>query len=718
MSIKFDGTLTAASKGNWDSEANIGDGVYSNATPLKGSQYYISLPHVASEVAYLSEDITGKGFESHSGRWRVRAAEYTAGVSSGKVFIMNRCYIGAAEHMTIGLNSVTGGRFDELLYKYRTAGGLQSVTLDISSLITLVDGNSYEFSYHYKAESHEGSDGIFRIWIEDIDGAQGKVQVLNLTNLAIPSSNELLQLRFGVVTNFTDTYTIDVGCAEYSTNGVYDTSAATYWIDSANGAETNDGTESNPWKYADQANNSAKAGDTVKLAARTATTPHRLIDMGQIDIVQAGTVNNDITVDLNSNYLTATVDYSGTESFIWFPSPATSGEYYLLSNTVAHDPQRIYVCTNTAWDSLGMAAMDNNSIRVAGTVGSLSAGEYDYGDNDSLGYDTVYYKPKANETDLSILHFEVPSRLTANDDIILLDTVYQHIKNGTIFGAIGSSILDSNTSIGSVIDNVVSTESWGKGIVIKDSTAYKCTGSWTRKSGETGIHCASGAGSIIGCIAHNNDNDGISFNNGTGLCLGNTSYHNGYEAAGDNSGIEATGTSNAVTICYNTCVGNYGAGILWNQGDITAVTIKNNICAFNDSHGISGAANAQNTNAEVTSAFTYNAAYGNDNNAFYYADPPVEHDGGSTAITPANTVTTDPLFVSASTDNTFSTSGNRIGEDYRLKSGSPCTDTDDVPVTVIVDYFWSGTTLPAPTLQDGCAKSRRGSMGAYRHIAE
>jgi polygalacturonase len=77
---------------------------------------------------------------------------------------------------------------------------------------------------------------------------------------------------------------------------------------------------------------------------------------------------------------------SGNNIYTWVESPATAGEYYLTltsGKTPTSEPEL------TIADKPEAVLIDSVS-RSEGTVGSLADNEWDWGDNDSLGYNTIY----------------------------------------------------------------------------------------------------------------------------------------------------------------------------------------------------------------------------------------------------------------------------------------------------------------------------------------
>lgn len=71
-----------------------------------------------------------------------------------------------------------------------------------------------------------------------------------------------------------------------------------------------------------------------------------------------------------------------TAAYVWTASGSGTNEYYLRAAGPANpgfvaQPSAVYI---------------NGSSATEGTVGSLTAGQWDYGDNDTLGYSTIYVR--------------------------------------------------------------------------------------------------------------------------------------------------------------------------------------------------------------------------------------------------------------------------------------------------------------------------------------
>jgi hypothetical protein len=81
---------------------------------------------------------------------------------------------------------------------------------------------------------------------------------------------------------------------------------------------------------------------------------------------------------------------AGTNPYKWTQSPAATNEYY-LELLAGGDPdfdEPLFLYENVT-GAVGVRIVEP---MVAGTVGSLAVGEWDYGDNDTLGYDTIYVR--------------------------------------------------------------------------------------------------------------------------------------------------------------------------------------------------------------------------------------------------------------------------------------------------------------------------------------
>lgn len=120
-------------------------------------------------------------------------------------------------------------------------------------------------------------------------------------------------------------------------------------------------------------------------------------------------------------------------NYSWTASGSGTNEYYLRTSGDA-DP--------------GFAAapgqvLINGSVATEGTVGSLTAGQWDYGDNDTLGYSTIYVRlADGSDPDSADLdHVQFKQRPYATDNVT--------IPAGA--GAISSNLDQSAVAIGSFV---------------------------------------------------------------------------------------------------------------------------------------------------------------------------------------------------------------------------------------------------------------------------
>lgn len=116
------------------------------------------------------------------------------------------------------------------------------------------------------------------------------------------------------------------------------------------------------------------------------------------------------------------------DTYRWTESPAQSGEYYLeLSgggDPSLVEPAYVQELVNDVVTSL-----------TAGTVGSLAAGEWDWGNNDSLGFNTIYVKlnagadPDTLDAD-AVTYSDVPK---AGDSVYIPADASQPMTSGLDF---------------------------------------------------------------------------------------------------------------------------------------------------------------------------------------------------------------------------------------------------------------------------------------------
>ncbi len=107
-------------------------------------------------------------------------------------------------------------------------------------------------------------------------------------------------------------------------------------------------------------------------------------------------------------------DSAVNTAYAWTVSGSGTNEYYLRTSAPA-DP-------SVTDPTTGGTVSEGDDEMTNGTVGSLSAGEWDYGDNDSLGYSTVYVRLTSGSADpdaRSDHHVKIHYIPKTNDDIIV-----------------------------------------------------------------------------------------------------------------------------------------------------------------------------------------------------------------------------------------------------------------------------------------------------------
>ena len=120
-------------------------------------------------------------------------------------------------------------------------------------------------------------------------------------------------------------------------------------------------------------------------AAQTLGTKTLTQDGSNRPVYDAADVDFGAAVTISARYLVLHSDGSTfsirNTRWAWTVSGSGTGEYYLRTSGSANP------------DLPEPTAVNQNSVAMTpGTVGSLAASEWDYGDNDSLGYSTIYVR--------------------------------------------------------------------------------------------------------------------------------------------------------------------------------------------------------------------------------------------------------------------------------------------------------------------------------------
>lgn len=88
------------------------------------------------------------------------------------------------------------------------------------------------------------------------------------------------------------------------------------------------------------------------------------------------------------------MDFTHSSGFQWTASGSGTNEYYLQRNGGGNPTLSLY------WENDSNSpvnVIENGTDMTAGTAGSLAAGEWDWADNDTLGYSTVYVRLSTND---------------------------------------------------------------------------------------------------------------------------------------------------------------------------------------------------------------------------------------------------------------------------------------------------------------------------------
>lgn len=160
------------------------------------------------------------------------------------------------------------------------------------------------------------------------------------------------------------------------------------------------------------------------------------------------------TTGTDINVLVGPVNLTDGVTYQWTISGSGTNEFYLQAFG-GGDPSV----------STPLAVVENNSLMTEGTVGTLAAGEYDYGDNDTLGYSTIYVRLTDNvDPDSKASGYMV---YTESDTLLTADVGRQFINQTT--GETGRASLTEITNGGlGIVDivedftdtNIIAANSW------------------------------------------------------------------------------------------------------------------------------------------------------------------------------------------------------------------------------------------------------------------
>jgi hypothetical protein len=284
------------------------------------------------------------------------------------------------------------------------------------------------------------------------------------------------------------------------------------------------------------------------------TKTTKVLDLDYTDSNNSGGANDETWDDLASSN---NWSMDGTHETDWDYNNSPVGG---ATDPVLSDPKQVF--------------MDSTRL-TPGTVGSLADHEWDYGDNDALGFNTTYIRDNTGDPDIFGVMIEASQRsncvnVNGKTDLVFDSLIVRHCNSDTNSGMFfygGAS---------ATITNSVVHGHYGRGITYVDAAV---------ESGPFVIGGASGSGNLVydlggtGIWMANNAKDVvISWNEVYDFgVLAETSNHN------TTAGIDAqTSTVDNVLIEYNT-VHDGGNGVatesgvgIWSDDHATNITIRYN----------------------------------------------------------------------------------------------------------------------------------------------
>ncbi len=480
--------------------------------------------------------------------------------------------------------------------------------------------------------------------------------------------------------------------------------ANTYYVDNVSGLDINDGLSSGTaWKTLSKSTSIASAGDTVNVINNGATNPFHERLAPQRD----GTSGSHIRFigTGGSPYILGTIDYSHSVStgWIWKPS-AVSGEYYLTKNNLNPSITQARILATSIESSWTSSGVDALSYRSTGTIGSLSAGQWNWGNNDSLGYNTIYYKLAAEESDITTIHIEGGEDSAQHSSPILVAWQYIDIENFKVRYTNHAGILNQTKANYNTYTNVDSSYTGRAGISNGIYTNMTVTNSRFDHNGMLSTVRA--------------DYAGIQLSGTTNCTITNNIISNG----NNDSGINVKASSNNNYIAKNIIFNNAQHGI-----DISTTSLNNNLynnTLYNNAEqGINVETNSSgnviknNIMAEnqvyQLSVFDVGSTAGLilDNNLLYFHSPATNMIRFVGSFYSMNTFST---YKSDKGQDTNSLAGNPTFlngsgaynqvEDFKLSRPSIGINSG-ASVGILSDYL--GTTVPQAGVSD---------IGAYEYI--
>lgn len=352
----------------------------------------------------------------------------------------------------------------------------------------------------------------------------------------------------------------------------------------------------------------------------------------------------------------------------------------------------------TDWNTNGVDSLVN---RNTGTIGSLGEGQWNWGNNDSLGYSTIYYRLASGQTDITTVHIEGGEDSAQRRNPILVSWSYIYIKNFKVLFSNHSGVLNQTASNYNTYDNIDSSYTGRSGLSIGIFNHLTVTNSRFDHNGllligdTTGIQLSG----TTYCTIKNNIVSNGAADSGINVKTGsdNNTIENNIIFNNLQHGIDISATS-IDNIVYNNTIYNNGSAGINIEAASTGNLIKNNIMANNQGYQLSvtdtsttGLVSNYNSfyfTNQATTIIRYISNYYSSNSFSTYQ---------SASGQDANSYITNPDF--RNTSGTFSLVG-----DFRLLRTSPLINVG-ASVGITTDY--ANTAVPQSVVPD---------IGAYEYI--
>lgn len=653
MSLIFEEDLSGGNAGNFDVEV-IGDGI-----SYAGGEAAITVP-VVDQDTYIQCDSAIPDSTPHIHvKFDCKLDDLTLASTNRGIGFFS-IYDATQQVIWMELKDADlDGDVDSVRLQYQRNGTNYSEIFPIS----IVDNTYSTFEVFFQEQYSTNDSGRFRLKIDD-------TKIIDITLSDQHTARRYCdKISFGNDTgsNTALERTLYFKNVLISPSSAFESGVSEYYVDNLIGDDGATGSASDPLKNAGNIMKTLVAGDTLKLVNNGESNPHRLSpgNNGAATVVTSGTNTAYVTVesDTGKACITRAQGVGDGQKYQWNESLGANGEYY-VTLTDGGDPSLaspLFIATGNQSDDFDALRRVFANSETAGSISA--AGEFAYGDAaaDSLGFNTVYYKPLSSESvaiALNMLRGEVYSA-GAGISFATDYTIVKNIKPRMC----GTGIQDSGSSAGSYIiyndsgyNGIYGLQSDGGAATIALNETHNNQEIVQGGVGDSGggLALTGGSSSIAyGNYSHDNADDGCDIE-GVGTAtqvFGNRFIDNGYNKS-DGCGIEIAANVAAIqTICANEFSGNNNRGL--SIADDLAHVVKNN--NFHDEGSI-GLWIADNYGANLDVA----------NNNFYNNATDVRT-GGTGSYTPVNDTAVDPDLDS---DGVPSSTSDLIGAGVKWWSGS------------------------------------------------